>query len=104
MYKEDRIYNYLRIFNRTHFSILIVAWMFFAETTNYRFTSEHIKQSCLTNCAYLVRHQRIHWGQNADSTNTWSFTAAEATRRPGLPPIPLLSLRTFSLHFSCPLT
>jgi len=47
--------------------------MFFAETRNHHLTSERIKQSCLTNCAYLVRHQRIHWGQNADSTNTGSL-------------------------------
>jgi len=47
--------------------------MFFAETANHCFTSEHIKQSCLTNCAYLILHQRIHWGHNADSTNARSL-------------------------------
>ena len=57
--------------------------MFFAETTNHRLTSEGIKQSCLTNCAFLVRHQRIHWGQNADSTNTRSLNFYSG---PGYPP------------------
>jgi len=66
--------NYLRIFNRTHFSIFIVAWMFFAETTNHCLTSERIKQSRLTNSACLVRHQRTHRGHEADSTTAGSLT------------------------------
>jgi hypothetical protein len=47
--------------------------MLFAVTTNHCFTSARIKQSCLTNCACLVRHQRIHWGHKADSTNAGSL-------------------------------
>ena len=47
--------------------------MFFAETTNRCFTSERIKQSCLSNCTCLVRNQRIYWGHNADTTNAGSL-------------------------------
>ena len=47
--------------------------MFSAETTNHCVTSERITQSRLTNCTGLVRHQRIHWVHNADSTKVGSL-------------------------------